>query len=194
MQTSIDAGPEHLGFRVEGAAGLWNRLFGKPPTLVVEVRWAQARPPVVLLPEVRVRIHPGDRSAHSAALLRQLGPVLMDDLRRMLFGHSERRAHERRLWTYPIRAAFLGEDGRPGVRVLPVGNRFFGGNIGVTGLLVGDDLARVLSSQPEGDRYLLPDVCLSQGRFLDGGRPGDLPRPVEVVATHGAALREAIRR
>jgi NifB/MoaA-like Fe-S oxidoreductase len=85
-------------------------------------------------------------------------------------------------------------DRRPGVRVLPVDNRFFGGNIGVTGLLVGDDLARVLAGQPDGDRYLLPDVCLSQGRFLDGGRPGDLPRAVEVVPTHGAALREAIGR
>ncbi len=78
------------------------------------------------------------------------------------------------------------------VRVLPVENRFFGGNVGVTGLLVGEDLARVLAGQPEGHRYLLPDVCLSGGRFLDGTVPGDLPRPVEVVATDGAALRTAL--
>jgi len=78
------------------------------------------------------------------------------------------------------------------VRVLPVENRYFGGNVGVAGLLVGEDLARVLAGEPEGDRYLLPDVCLSGGRFLDGTSPADLPRPVEIVATDGLALRAAV--
>ena len=86
----------------------------------------------------------------------------------------------------------VGRLGRPDVRVLPVPNRFFGGNIGVTGLLVGADLARVLADQPEGHRYLLPDVCLSKGVFLDGTRPADLPRAVELVATDGVALRRAL--
>ncbi|MDP9020266.1 MAG: DUF512 domain-containing protein, partial [Actinomycetota bacterium] len=81
---------------------------------------------------------------------------------------------------------------RPEVRLVPVENLFFGGNIGVTGLLVGDDLARVLAGEPEGHRYLLPDVCLSQGRFLDGATPADLPRPVEIVPTDGMALRRAL--
>ncbi|MGH9119854.1 MAG: DUF512 domain-containing protein [Acidimicrobiales bacterium] len=82
--------------------------------------------------------------------------------------------------------------GRPDVRLLPVANEFFGGNIGVTGLMVGDDIARVLADEPHGHRYLLPDVCLSQGRFLDGTTPDDLPRPVEIVATDGIALRRAL--
>jgi NifB/MoaA-like Fe-S oxidoreductase len=82
--------------------------------------------------------------------------------------------------------------GREDVRVLAVENRFFGGNVGVTGLLVGEDVARVLADEPEGHRYLLPDVCLSGGLFLDGTSPGDLPRPVEIVATDGAALRAAL--
>ncbi|HEV3402287.1 MAG TPA: DUF512 domain-containing protein [Acidimicrobiales bacterium] len=82
--------------------------------------------------------------------------------------------------------------GRPEVRVIPVANHFFGGNIGVTGLLVGSDLARVLAEQPEGHRYLLPDVCLSKGVFLDGTRPDDLPRSVEIVPTDGLALRRAL--
>ncbi len=73
-------------------------------------------------------------------------------------------------------------------------NRFFGGNIGVTGLMVGSDVARVLADQPEGDRYLLPDVCLSRGRFLDGMSPQELPRRVEIVSTHGQALRDALER
>jgi putative radical SAM enzyme (TIGR03279 family) len=88
----------------------------------------------------------------------------------------------------------LGVVDRPDVRVLPVANEFFGGNIGVTGLLVGEDIARVLAGEPAGHRYLLPDVCLSQGRFLDGTTPADLPRPVEIVATDGVALRRALAR
>ncbi len=78
------------------------------------------------------------------------------------------------------------------VEVLAVENHFFGGNIGVTGLLVGEDLARALVGAPVGHRYLLPDVCLSEGRFLDGTRPEDLPRSVEIVPTDGAALRRAL--
>jgi putative radical SAM enzyme (TIGR03279 family) len=82
--------------------------------------------------------------------------------------------------------------GRDDVRVIAVENQFFGGNTGVAGLLTGPDLSRVLADQPPGHRYLLPDVCLSQGRFLDGTTPEELPRPVEVVATDGIALRAAL--
>jgi putative radical SAM enzyme (TIGR03279 family) len=84
---------------------------------------------------------------------------------------------------------------RDDVRVVAVGNEFFGGNTGVTGLLTHADLTRVLGAEPAGHRYLLPDVCLSaDGRFLDGGTVADLPRPVEVIATDGHALRRALAR
>jgi NifB/MoaA-like Fe-S oxidoreductase len=88
----------------------------------------------------------------------------------------------------PLLAALDRED----VRVIEVANEFFGGNTGVAGLMVGEDLFRVLAAEPKGHRYLLPDVCLSDGRFLDGTVPGDLPRPVEVVPTDGIALRQAL--
>jgi NifB/MoaA-like Fe-S oxidoreductase len=80
------------------------------------------------------------------------------------------------------------------VRLLPVKNAFFGGNIGVTGLLTGDDIAAALQGQPEHDRYLLPDVALSRGRFLDGTTAAVLPRTVEIVATDGGSLVQALRR
>jgi len=86
------------------------------------------------------------------------------------------------------------DHGRSDVRVITVENEFFGGNVGVAGLMVGADLQRVLANEPQGHRYLLPDVCLNRGRFLDGLGPEDLPRPVEIIATDGIALREALER
>lgn len=83
-------------------------------------------------------------------------------------------------------------DGLPPVRLIEVENHFFGGNIGVTGLMVGADVASVLADQPAGHRFLLPDVCLSNGVFLDGGSVADLPRPVEVIGADGASLRLAV--
>jgi NifB/MoaA-like Fe-S oxidoreductase len=91
-----------------------------------------------------------------------------------------------------VLAPLLAGLGRPDVRIVTVDNGYFGGNIAVTGLMVGEDLARVLAAEPEGHRYLLPDVCLTQGVFLDGTAPADLPRPVEIVPTDGAALRAAL--
>jgi putative radical SAM enzyme (TIGR03279 family) len=91
-----------------------------------------------------------------------------------------------------VLAPLLARLGRPDVRVVTVDNEYFGGNVAVTGLMVGADLARVLATEPEGHRYLLPDVCLTQGRFLDGTGPEDLPRPVEIVPTDGRALRTAL--
>jgi len=81
---------------------------------------------------------------------------------------------------------------RDDVRVIAVRNEFFGGNTAVAGLLVGEDLLRALQEEPIGHRYLLPDVCLSEGRFLDGTTVDSLPRSVEVVPTNGIALRRAL--
>ena len=91
-----------------------------------------------------------------------------------------------------VLAPLVGRLERDDVRLVPVRNDYFGGNIGVTGLMVGDDLARTLADQPHGHRYLLPDVCLSNGAFLDGLTPAQLPRPVEVVPTDGVSLRRAL--
>ncbi|HUO49020.1 MAG TPA: DUF512 domain-containing protein, partial [Acidimicrobiales bacterium] len=78
------------------------------------------------------------------------------------------------------------------VQVLPVRNDFFGGNIAVTGLLAGPDIAAALDGVPDGVRVLLPDVCLSEGRFIDGSTVSDLGRPVEVVGSDGLSLRTAL--
>ena len=97
----------------------------------------------------------------------------------------------------PLVDAVLREAGQgglvdAGVRIIPVENRYFGVDIAVAGLIVGEDVARTLEAEPLGQRYLLPDVCLSRGVFLDGMSPADLPRSVEVVPTDGVALRHLL--
>ncbi|MGZ6886317.1 MAG: DUF512 domain-containing protein [Acidimicrobiia bacterium] len=78
------------------------------------------------------------------------------------------------------------------VELLPVANAFFGGNIAVTGLLTGADVAAALTGVPADVRVLLPDVVLSQDHFLDGTTVADLPRAVEIVGTDGASLVRAL--
>ena len=93
----------------------------------------------------------------------------------------------------PVIAPLIASLGRDDVRIIAVRNDFFGGNTGVTGLLTGEDVSRVLAAEPQGHRYLLPDVCLSdEGRFLDGITVVDLPRVVEIIETDGIALRRAL--
>ncbi len=93
----------------------------------------------------------------------------------------------------PVISPLVDSMDRDDVRVIAVRNEFFGGNTGVTGLMTGEDVSRTLAAQPEGHRYLLPDVCLSdEGRFLDGLTIGDLPRVVEIIETDGIALRAAL--
>jgi NifB/MoaA-like Fe-S oxidoreductase len=85
----------------------------------------------------------------------------------------------------------LGElPGAP--QLVTVTNQFFGGNIGVTGLLTGADVSAALEQTPPDARVLLPDVVLSRGKFLDGMTVAALPRTVEVVATDGASLVHAL--
>ncbi len=91
----------------------------------------------------------------------------------------------------PLLRELLGAHGYD-CEVLAVPNTHFGGNIKVSGLLTGEDLTRVLASQPAEGVYVLPDVTLSEGRFLDGLTPADLPRAVRTVPTTGLALREVL--
>jgi len=80
------------------------------------------------------------------------------------------------------------------VTVIPVSNEFFGGNTAVAGLMVGQDIAREIASHPDINEFLLPDVCLSEGRFLDGSTLADLGANVTVVPTDGASLRRILDR
>jgi putative radical SAM enzyme (TIGR03279 family) len=83
--------------------------------------------------------------------------------------------------------------------VLAVDNAFFGGNTAVAGLMVGDDIRRVVQQHEDifedtKTLYLLPDVCLSEGKFLDGTTLDQLSGRIHVVPTDGHALRRILER
>lgn len=82
-------------------------------------------------------------------------------------------------------------DGRPGVEVLAVRNEHFGGNTAVAGLMTHSDIVRTCRTRPADTLFLLPEVCLNGGRFLDGGTIDELSSmfTVEVVPASGAYLR-----
>ena len=94
----------------------------------------------------------------------------------------------------PLLRQLLDDHGFDDVEVVAVVNRYFGGNIKVAGLLTGFDITRTIESLPIDATILLPDVCLSEGRFLDGLGLEDLPRPVTTVTTTGNDLRETLER
>ena len=94
----------------------------------------------------------------------------------------------------PILRELLDQHHFEDVRIITVENRYFGGNIKVAGLMTGQDLRRALGDVPASTTCLLPDVCLSEGRFLDGLGIEDLPHPVNIVRTTGQDLRTVLER
>ena len=88
----------------------------------------------------------------------------------------------------------MREQGFGDVSVLEVENLYFGGNTAVAGLMTFEDVHRVLSKDKGAHLYLLPDVCLNDGVFLDGGLLDDLSREfdIEVLPTSGSSLRDRL--
>ena len=88
----------------------------------------------------------------------------------------------------------LSEDGFADIPVIEVPNLHFGGNTGVAGLMTFADIQGALRAHGRENVYLLPDVCLNDGVFLDGATVGDLSKEfdIEVIATSGTALRQRL--
>jgi putative radical SAM enzyme (TIGR03279 family) len=115
---------------------------------------------------------------------------------------NEARAHDESVggdvavltgeYAAPILRELLDQYDFQDVGIVTVQNRYFGGNIKVAGLMTGQDLQRTLAEVPATTTYLLPDVCLSEGRFLDGLGVEDLPHPVHIVRTTGQDLRSVL--
>jgi putative radical SAM enzyme (TIGR03279 family) len=92
----------------------------------------------------------------------------------------------------PILRRLFDEQGFAEVNVKAVKNRYFGGNIKVAGLMTGLDLRDALKDVDASTLCLVPDVCISEGRFLDGLTLDDLPHSVMTVPTTGHELRSTL--
>jgi NifB/MoaA-like Fe-S oxidoreductase len=70
-------------------------------------------------------------------------------------------------------------------RVVPVANQWFGGSIGVAGLLTGADIQNALAGTTLGAEVLVPAVALRDGAgvFLDDLTPADLTTALGVPVT-----------
>jgi putative radical SAM enzyme (TIGR03279 family) len=93
-----------------------------------------------------------------------------------------------------IMRPLLGDSITQQVHIHEVNNHYFGGNTAVAGLMTFEDICGVLHAGPKDRLYLLPDVCLNEGRFLDGHTINELKETfnVRVIPASGAALREQI--
>lgn len=84
------------------------------------------------------------------------------------------------------------------IRVYPIKNNFFGGYVTVAGLVTGGDIIKQLKGKELGDKLLIPDIMLQEGKnvFLDDISIDELERelkvPVIPVAIDGKALVEEI--
>lgn len=96
-----------------------------------------------------------------------------------------------------VREALSTIDSHSRVRVLEVENCFFGGNVGVTGLLAGRDIEEAIrddsQSDSPADLYLVPDIIFnSDGLTLDDLTAEDLsaapPARLRIVTADAAGL------
>jgi len=85
----------------------------------------------------------------------------------------------------PVLRKLIADTGLARVlRVLPVENQLFGGNVSVTGLLGGSDIIDAVRADGGGGIYLLPDVVVNSDGLLLDNVPAD-----ELSARAGADLR-----
>lgn len=97
----------------------------------------------------------------------------------------------------PVLRVVLAGAGWNDVRVLAVPNRLFGGNVAVTGLLCGADIAEAVAHDGHEGTYLVPDVVVnSDGLLLDDVPARDLARlagaDIRFIGSDAAGLIESL--
>lgn len=96
-----------LTFEIPAVVSFWKRWMGQVPTLTVELTWHPATPPASLQPEIRACILGPCLRGEEQALLRELAPTLMDNLRTSVQAVPDRRGEKRVLFTRPLKASLV---------------------------------------------------------------------------------------
>ncbi len=94
----------------------------------------------------------------------------------------------------PVRVRLEALAGVP-LRLLEVPNEFFGGNVAVSGLIVGRDVAAAIERDDlPARKYLVPNSAAPGGRFLDDVDVSDIDAPIDTVPPTVAGLLEGALR
>lgn len=93
----------------------------------------------------------------------------------------------------PVLGRLLAGRASGPVEVLPVDNALFGGNVGVTGLLGGRDIARAIAAHGRTGTYLVPDVVVNSDGLLLDDVPADAlgtlaEADVRIIGSDAASL------
>ena len=97
----------------------------------------------------------------------------------------------------PVLRELFDGAGLTAIRVLGVKNRLFGGNVSVTGLLGGRDIAASVAADGAAGTYLVPEVVVnSDGLLLDDVPASSLASvaggDIRLIGSDGAALARAL--
>jgi putative radical SAM enzyme (TIGR03279 family) len=98
----------------------------------------------------------------------------------------------------PVLEAEVAQLSAPGLRVIPVQNRFFGGNVSVTGLLASADIFSAIAEIPADSTLLVPSIVANtDGLLLDDVVAGELgPRSgkdVRLISCDAGGLLGALQ-
>jgi hypothetical protein len=123
-------------WQVGPAPRFWQRWWARPAALVAVMEWT--RPSAGVVPEVTVRVRAADRRRSARALLREIGPTVLESLKVMLQGPLDRRGERRLAWPYTVPVTFLLSNGEPSGTVEALGKD-------ITSLGLGVYLPRLLA-------------------------------------------------
>ncbi len=111
---NVRAADQGLVFRIALPTSFWQQMFRKTTGLEVGIRLARVNPLSATPIEITATVQPL-RKQHSAsrALLDELGPEIIDSLRKLMVSEADKRTHDRLLWPHPLKVTPIFPDGTP---------------------------------------------------------------------------------
>jgi serine/threonine protein kinase len=102
-------------FHVSMPGNFWRQWIGRQPGLEIKVRLARVHALSATPIEVGVQIR-AFRCSHKRGvqLLEEMGPLLIDSLRKHLLVNAEKRTQDRLLWPQPVKVRPVDAHGKPG--------------------------------------------------------------------------------
>jgi hypothetical protein len=158
---AVAADANSLTFHMQAPQSFWQRWTGQAPGLEVHVQ-TSSKPANT---EVCVDIRPRGRG-QSAQMLKVVGPLLVESVRKHLQVSPRGRAEERLLWNHPLQVCFVSPDGSVGEPIACHGKDISLNGIGfyLPGELPFLELRLHLPATPQTPEMIVPaHIVRSQG-------------------------------